>query len=214
VKVEIIARKGVTLTGFIHGSLGTLALIRTPPPGNPEPARIATTEERLPLPQVLSSSSRASVLSMPSDVGDFNHRGPTQVASIPVSKPSKPQTKPSVLISTFDSGFIASNGSVGSLVGGGAAAFIDDHDNFVIQGDAHITRFKETVGFYGSGNLIQYFHIPGLPFTPFAGAGVPIFASTDDTHFGVQVIFGFDRFTAGRLVFGGQIRTSFVSMVR
>jgi uncharacterized protein YraI len=212
VKVEVADRNGAVTVGFINGTLGTIVRIPTPPPVVVEPVKEQVREEKPAIPDPLASHPRLFASAEPAVAADLRQRElppPRPAAARRRDTPAAPTT--TKVLSIVDGGAIASNGKIGTLAGGSAAVFLFDQEEIAVQADAHFMDFEDTRGFYGSGNLVQYFHVPGLPFTPFAGAGVPVFVRADDLSLGVQVIFGFERLAVGRLSLGGQIRTSFVS---
>jgi len=211
VKVEVVDRRGSTTTvGYIVDSLGTLTEISPPPPPEPPPAVV----EAPPAPVVPEPlTARPLPVSSPRtrEPGDLVPRQPAPVPLAETSRRNKAPGPGPLLGALGEGGVVAANGKLGAMIGGGGFVFLFGHDDIAIQGDAHFVQFDNAGSFYGSGNVIQYFHTPNLPFTPFAGAGVPIFKDADETRMGIQLIFGVDRFAIGRLALGAQIRTSFVS---
>jgi hypothetical protein len=202
VKVEIVDRKGERKTGFIHDSLGTVEPSTEIPSEAPLPA--ASPPERSvvadpPIPSVsFTEPSRPGIRPQPAEP-------PPIVAP----RAGAFQSAPSRV--AVEGGLLAASGNAGFLIGGGYVSFPFGDDEISVQGDGHFLRFNRMAGFAGSGNLAQYFHVPNLPFTPFAGAGILVLKSGADSHVGFQLLFGFDRSPIGHYTLGVQIRTLFVS---
>jgi hypothetical protein len=109
-----------------------------------------------------------------------------------------------------EGGLLAANGSAGFLIGAAYVGFPFGGDEVSIQVDGQFLRFNRVGGFDASGNVVQYFHVPNLPFTPFAGAGILVLKSDGNSRVGFQLTFGFDGPPIGHYTFGAQIRTLFV----
>jgi hypothetical protein len=210
VKVQVPDRSGATAIGFILETLGSIEASvdsassrELPTPGQPRTLEVPDQGGAPPSPPVVVARQPD-----PSAVGVIDH--PPE--PVPVTNPSRNTVAYSALHGfLLEGGVVTASGTVGGVVGAGAFIFPFDNDEIAVEVDGHFRQFNSVGGFYGSGNLVQYFRIPDLPFTPFAGAGVPVFRSAGGIRPGVQVVFGFDGARMGPVALGAQIRTSFVS---
>ena len=202
VKVEVVL-KGEKETGFILGTLGTiepLTEVRAdapPAPADPPPEQSVAFNPPVPTVRLGEPS--------PSDI----RPEPAQPTPVVTPRPTTFESAASRLV--VEGGFLAANGTAGFLIGAGYVSFPFGGDEISVQADGHFVRFNSARGFDGSGNVVQYFHVPNLPFTPLAGAGVLVLKSGTDPRVGFQLVFGFDSPPMGRYTFGAQIRTLFVS---
>jgi len=141
-------------------------------PSNTNPVEIAGSPEPPASPPPAPPIVRPTAPTRTSATRRCSNAGPGHVASAT-----------GILI---EGGIVASGGNVGTILGAGGFIFPFDNDEIAVQVDGHFRQANSVGGFYGSGNVVQYFHIPNLPFTPFAGAGIPVIRSGGATRVGAK----------------------------
>jgi hypothetical protein len=201
-KVEVVDRKGATTTGFIFEPLGKIETSGDTASSGAQPSNTSPVETPA-VPEPPATPPAPPIVR-----AEQRQPEPARPVAAPTPAREMSQAQRGFLL---EGGIVASGGNVGTILGAGGFIFPFDNDEIAIQVDGHFRQANSVGGFYGSGNVVQYFHIPNLPFTPFAGAGIPVMRSGGATRVGAQVIFGFDGVPMGHFAVGGQLRTSFVS---